>query len=790
MPLNIKEILKKKRLYLDGAMGSLLQNRIETIGPVPEALNLSQPELIKEIHQLYIDAGANIILSNTFGVNGYKLKDSGYTVEQLVTAGVKNVKALNPDYTALDVGPLGTLIGALGEVTFDEAVDYFKEIISAGDKAGADLIVIETMTDICEARAALIAAKAVSELPVIVSMTYEENKRTLTGSDALTVVNILEGLGADAIGINCSTGPDAMLPIIAELVRYASVPIMVEPNAGLPHMKGGKTVYDITIDQFTDYMVQIAEMGALILGGCCGTTPAYIEKMKGATKDLLLYQVTEKAFTAVSSSTKTIILGTDIHIIGECINPTTNPVLKASLRQGELSVVTQLATDQKKDGAHILDINLGLPDIDELMMMQEAVDTVSRLVDCPLQIDSSNPEVIEAVLRSYPGKAIINSVNGKKSSMAAIFPIAQKYGALVLGLTMDETGIPSLAADRFAIAGKIIKTAESYGISKKNILIDALVLTASAQQAEVRETIKTLEKLRAELGVPTVLGVSNISFGLPNRELLNRTFLAMALEAGLTTPIMNPSDREMMDTITAFRALWGFDGQCIAYANAYKDSSFGQAKSDLERTALGLKEIIEDGLTDQAAGATAMLLETREPLDIVNNEIVPALDAVGDAFETGECFLPHLIFAAETAQKAFEVIKETMTRDGQAQVAKGKIVLATVEGDVHDIGKNILKVILENYGYEILDLGKDVKAETIIQTIRAEDIKLVGLSALMTTTVKNMQKIIVAIKADCPATTIMVGGAVLNPEYAKTIGADYYGKDAREGASIAKRVFE
>ncbi|MBU4438991.1 MAG: homocysteine S-methyltransferase family protein, partial [Firmicutes bacterium] len=666
--MNIKEILKNKRLYLDGAMGSLIQNRIETIGPVPEALNLSHPELIKEIHQLYIDAGANIILSNTFGVNGYKLKDSGYSVEQLVTAGVKNVKALNPDYTALDVGPLGTLIGALGEVSFEEAVDFFKEIISAGDKAGADLIIIETMTDICEARAALIAAKEVSALPVIVSMTYQENSRTLTGTDPQTVVNILEGAGADVIGINCSTGPDGMMPIIEKLIQYASVPIMVEPNAGLPRMVNGNTIYDIDVNVFVDYMVQIAEKGALILGGCCGTTPDFIEKMKSATKDLPLHQVTDKGFSAVSSSTKTIILGEDIDIIGESINPTTNPVLKESLRRGELTVITQLATDQKKDGAHILDINLGLPDIDEVKMMKEAVDTVSRLVDCPLQIDSSNPEVIEAVLRSYPGKAIINSVNGKQSSMDKIFPIAKKYGALVLGLTMDETGIPSLANDRFEIAKKIIAVGESYGISKKNILIDALVLTASAQQAEVRETLKTLKKLRDELGVPTVLGVSNISFGLPNRELLNRTFLGLALEAGLTTPIMNPSDQEMMDTINAFRALWGLDGQCIGYANTYKDSSSNETKPETIRENPSLREIIGEGLSDQAAQATALLLKTREPLDIVNHEIVPALDAVGDAFETGECFLPHLIFAAETAQKAFEVIKETMLKDGKAQV--------------------------------------------------------------------------------------------------------------------------
>lgn len=788
--MNIKELLKKKRLYLDGAMGSLLQDKLDEIGAVPEALNLTHPELIKEIHQHYINAGANIILANTFGVNGYKLKNTAYSVAQLVTAGVKNAKSLQPDYVALDVGPLGTLIGALGEVSFDQALDYFKEVVEAGDKAGADLIVIETMTDICEARAALIAAKEVSDLPVIVSMTYEDNKRTLTGSDALTVVNILEALGADAIGINCSTGPDGMLPIIEDLIEYASVPIMVEPNAGLPQMVGGKTVYHISIDEFTQYMLEIAEMGALILGGCCGTTPSYIEKMITATKALPLYAVSEKWHTAVSSSTKTIILGDDIHIIGECINPTTNPILKASLRQGDLSVVSQLAVEQKKDGAHVLDINLGLPDIDELKMMTEAVDTVSRLVDCPLQIDSSNPEVIEAVLRSYPGKAIINSVNGKKSAMAKIFPIAKKYGALVLGLTMDETGIPSLAEDRFAIAKKIMAVGESYGISQKNILIDALVLTASAQQAEVRETLKTLAQLREALGVPTVLGVSNISFGLPNRELLNRTFLGMALEAGLTTPIMNPGDKEMMDTINAFRALWGLDGQCIAYANRYKESSFGEPKIGADKKLLGLKEIIEEGLSDQAAAATRILLASREPLDIVNNEIVPALDAVGDAFETGECFLPHLIFAAETAQKAFEVIKETMQKAGQTQVAKGKIILATVEGDVHDIGKNILKVILENYGYEILDLGKDVKAETIIQMIKAQQIRLVGLSALMTTTVKNMEKIIKAIKNDCPETTIMVGGAVLNPEYAQTIGADYYGKDAREGAGIAKKVFQ
>lgn len=788
--MNIKEILKKQRLYLDGAMGSLLQDKLDIIGPIPEAYNVTHPEVIKEIHQLYIDAGANVILSNTFGVNGYKLKNTDYTVSQLVSAGVKNAKELHPDYVAVDVGPLGTLIGTFGEVSFDEAVDYFKEIIEVGEEAGADLIVIETMTDICEARAALIAAKEVSDLPVIVSMTYQENKRTLTGTDALTVVSILEGLGADVIGINCSTGPDGMLPIIKDLIHYASVPIMVEPNAGLPHMVNGETVFDIDIEEFTSYMEEIAKMGALVLGGCCGTTPPYIKRMIQTTRNLPLYEVEDKGFTFASSSTKTVILGNDIHVIGERINPTTNEVLKESLLRGELSVLSQLAIDQKKDGAHIMDINLGLPGIDEIQMMKNAVVTVSRLVDCPLQIDSSNPEVIEAVLRSYPGKAIINSVNGKISSMDALFPLAKKYGALVLGLTMDENGIPSNAEDRVAIAKKIIDSAQLFDINKKNILLDCLALTASAQQAEVKETIVALRKIHDNLGVPTVLGVSNISFGLPNRELLNRTFLGLALEAGLTNPIMNPSDQDMMDTINAFRALSGLDRQCIAYANTYKESTVKETGLEKTKDALSLKEIIEEGLDDQAGKVTKILLETRASLDIINNEIIPGLDAVGDAFETGECFLPNLIFAAETAQKAFEVIKDTMKRDGKIQVTKGKIILATVEGDVHDIGKNILKIILENYGYEIIDLGKDVKAETIIEVILKENIRLVGLSALMTTTVKNMEIMISEIKKYCPNTLIMVGGAVLNPEYSKTIGADYFGKDAREGVNIAKKVFE
>ncbi len=784
----INDILKTKRLYLDGAMGSLLQKKIEVIGSIPEILNITRPEIIKEIHQLYVNAGADIILANTFGVNGYKLKESPYSVNQLVRAGIENAKKVQPNYVALDVGPIGALIGSLGEVTFEEAVDYFKEVILAGDQAGADLIVIETMTDICEIRAAIIAAKEVSTLPIIASMTYEENKRTLTGSDPLTVVTILEGLGVDVIGINCSTGPDAMIPIIKKLIEYASVPIMVEPNAGLPRVVDGETVYDITENDFTDYMVQIAEIGGMILGGCCGTTPSYIRTLIEKTKELPLYEIKEKTHCVVASGTKTVILGEDIHIIGECINPTTNPRLKEALKNGDLTVIAQLALEQKKDGASIIDINLGLPEIDERDMMKKAIDTVSRLVDCPIQVDSSNPEVIETVLRSYPGKAIINSVNGKQRSMDTIFPIAKKYGALVLGLTMDDKGIPEIAQERLSIAKEIIKNGKRYGILKNNIMIDCLVLTASAQQAEVRETIKAVKMVRDELGVLTALGISNISFGLPNRGLLNRTFLSSALEAGLTNPIMNPSDDEMMGTVRAFRVLWGLDQKCITYANYYKGKESNQEMADQTKESLSLKEMIIEGLIEQAGEETENLLLSREPLDIINYEIIPGLDAVGEAFETGECFLPHLIFAADTAQQAFEVIKENMAKTGKKQLSKGKILLATVEGDVHDIGKNILKVILENYGYDIIDLGKDVKAETILNVIQEEEIELVGLSALMTTTVKNMEKIIQKIHERYPMVKIMVGGAVLNPEYAQTIKADYYGKDAREGANIAREV--
>ena len=791
--MKFTEALKTKRLYLDGAMGSLLQAKLENIGSVPEALTLTHPEIIQDIYKAYIEAGSDIITTCTFGANGYKLGNTEYDQKAIITAAVKLAKELNPGYVALDIGPLGALIGSLGEISFNEAYHYFAQMVEIGTSAGADVLLIETVTDIYEMKAAVLAAKEHSDLPVIASMTFEENGRTLTGSDPLTVVTILEGLGVDAIGINCSTGPDKMMPVIDTLLKYASVPVVVQPNAGLPRDVSGKTCYDITSDDFAAYMAEIAQKGASVLGGCCGTTPEYIQKTIAATKGLPLPNLDalspEQELTLVATATRTVVLGRDIRIIGESINPTTNAALKEELRRGELSLVKKLAMEQKKEGAHVLDINLGLPDIDEKEMMLKAVDAVSNLVDLPLQIDSSDPEVIEAVLRQYNGKPIINSVNGEKGSMDRILPIARKYGACVLGLTMDEKGIPEKAEERLAIGKRIIHQAESMGIPKKNMLLDCLVLTASAQQEMVKETIKALELIHSELQVPTILGVSNISFGLPNRELMNRTFLTMAFTAGLNTPIMNPADQGMMDVVASFRGLWGCDESCIQYVTKYNSKETTAAAVEKKSGGMpDLRTMVVEGMKEEAAGVTEELLKTLDPMTVVNDYLIPGLDIVGEEFETGEAFLPNLIFAAEAVQRSFEIIKSHLS--AEEQIVKGRIVLATVSGDVHDIGKNILKVILENYGYEILDLGKDVETAKIIETVQKENIRLVGLSALMTTTVKNMAETVSQLHEHCPETTVMVGGAVLNAEYAADIGADYYGKDAKAGVNIAQDIFE
>lgn len=797
--MDFKEVLGKKHLYLDGGMGTMIQKAIEHPGSIPEELNITHPDVIGAIQKQYVDAGANVLISNTFGANAHKMAASKYSVAEIVDAAIDIARKQGPDFVALDVGPTGALIGDLGDLSFEDAKACFAEEVRAGAAAGADLVLIETMTDIYEARAAVLAAKENCDLPIIASMTYEETGRTLTGSDPETVVTILEGLGVDAIGINCSTGPDKMLPIVKRLIACASVPIMVEPNAGLPSMVDGVTTYDIDADEFSDIMRDIASEGAMILGGCCGTTPDYIAQTVAKTKTILPLKDIEPKPMRIASSTKSIVLGRDVKMIGEAINPTANADLKEDLRRGGMTVVKQLAMQQKAQGADILDVNVGLPEVDEAALMVRAVHEISSVVDLPLQIDSTKPEVIEAVLKTYNGKPLINSVNGEQASMNAILPIVSHYGAAVLGLALDEDGIPKTAEKRLEIAGKIIDTAKTYGIHQNNIAIDCLVLTASAQQKGVKETLKALTMVKEKYHVPTVLGVSNISFGLPNRRLINKTFLTMALYAGLDTPIMKVADTEMKNAVDAYRALSGLDDGCMAYVAAHKDDKQLELveKSDDGDAASGEKKADDDevdvismvvnGLKDEIVPVTEELLTKMAPMDIVQNYLIPGLDEIGDKFETGEAFLPNLIFAAETVQNAFAVIKKAMS--GEDQVNKGTIILATVEGDVHDIGKNIVKVIMENYGYHVIDLGKDVAAETILETAKKEHVKLVGLSALMTTTVKNMETTIALLKKEIPDIKVMVGGAVMNEKYAKEINADYYGKDAKAGVEIADEVF-
>lgn len=801
--MQIIDEIKRHRLYLDGGMGSMIQKRIADPGPIPEELNMTHPELIADIQSSYVQAGADILVSNTFGANAHKMAASKYSVEDVITQAVKIAKAQHPRYVALDIGPTGALLGDIGEMTFEDAAACFERSAKAGAAAGADLILIETMTDIVEARAAVIGAKQACDLPIICSMTYESSGRTLTGSDPETVVTILEGLGVDAVGINCSTGPEEMLPIIEKLIDTASVPIVVEPNAGLPREVDGQTVYDVSAEDFSAIMKKIAQAGAAVLGGCCGTTPEYIAKTIEKTKDLPLLKPWERPQPMrIASTTKTVTLGTEIRTIGEAINPTANAAYREDLKQGGLSVVKQLAIEQKRQGADILDVNAGLPELDETETMIKVVHAISQVVDLPIQIDSTKPEVIEAVLKTYPGKVLINSVNGTQESMEGVLPIVAKYGAAVLGLALDDDGLPKTAEKRVEIADKIISTAKGYGISQNNVAIDCLVLTASAQQKAVKETVRALTLVKEKFGVPTVLGVSNISFGLPNRRLINRTFLTMALAAGLDTPILKVGDAEMMNTISAYKALAGIDEGCIDYVAAHKDDKtievHREEKQEPSETQtenqtlpsanqLDLKQMVVDGLKEEIVPAVKKKLEICSPMDIVNGDLIPGLDEIGDLFETGDVFLPNLIFSAETVQNAFEVLKAHM--DSESSVQKDKVILATVKGDVHDIGKNILKTVMENYGYQIIDLGKDVDPEVIVETAVENKVKLVGLSALMTTTVRNMETTIEMIKQADPTIQVMVGGAVMNEEYAKKIHADYYGSDAKSGVAIAEKVF-
>ncbi len=790
--MDVIDYIKSNRLIFDGAMGTMLQRAGLEAGGLPEVYNIEHPETVLSIHRQYIDAGADVITSNTFQANAFKLKGSGYSVEEIIASGVALAKKSGAKYAALDIGPLGQLMEPMGTLGFDEAYKLFKEQLIAGEKAGADLVLFETMSDLLEVKAAVLAARENTSLPVFVTMTFQEDGRTFVGCDPVSAAVTLSGLRVDALGVNCSLGPDRLMPVIDKLAAHSRVPLMVQPNAGLPSIRNGETSYDITAEEFAGYMRKIAEKGAAVIGGCCGTTPEYIRKTKEAIADLPYVKLESPRETAVCSGTKTVIFDQGVTLIGERINPTGKKKLKEKLRAQDFGYLVGEAISQKDAGADVLDVNCGLPEIDEAAALTRAVREIQAAVNLPLQLDSSDAAAIEKAIRVYNGKPIINSVNGKAESLEAILPIAAKYGAVVVGLCLDESGIPEAAEGRLRIAEKIIAAAESFGIPKEDIIIDCLVLTASAQQSLVIETIKAI-RLVKRLGVKTVLGVSNVSFGLPARPILNSVFLAAGFGAGLDSAIVNPMSAEIMKVFRAYKVLNNQDKDAVDYINNYADYktentlSAGPAeKSDISVSDGDLKTAIIDGRRELARDLTGELLKTSDPISIINQYFIPALDIVGDRYESGTVFLPQLIQSAEAVKSGFGVLKESSaTEDG----GRGKIILATVRGDIHDIGKNIVKMLLENYGYDVIDLGKDVPEEVVVKAAIKHDIKLIGLSALMTTTVKSMKDTIAALKkAGCKA-KIVVGGAVLNEEYVEFVGADYYGKDAGVTVKIANEVF-
>lgn len=790
--MGIRQDLKDGILLFDGAMGTMLQDKGLKIGELPEVININSPETVIDIHENYIKCGINIVTTNTFGANETKLKDSNFTAEQIIDAAVQNAGKAIKDrdvYIALDIGPIGELLEPMGTLNFEDAYNIFKRQVIQGVKSGVDLILIETMTDLYETKAAVLAAKENSNLPVFCTMSFEEDERTFTGCNITSMVMVLEGLGVDALGVNCSLGPKELAPIVDEILSISQIPVMVQPNAGLPGIVDGETVFNISPEEFSYYGKMFVENGVKVIGGCCGTTDEHIKHLVDTVSDIKAKPRQNKPLSGVCTPTKAVIID-EAKVIGERINPTGKKRFKEALVKGDIDYILKEAVDQVEAGAHILDVNVGLPEIDEVETMVRVVREIQSILDVPLQIDSTNPEAIEQGLRIYNGKAIVNSVNGEDSILESILPIVKKYGASVVGLTLDEKGIPSKAEDRFRIAEKIVKTAEQYGINKEDIYIDCLTLTAAAQQEEVKETLKALSMVKEKLNVKTVLGVSNVSFGLPNRDLINRTFLAAGLFAGLDLPIIDPLDKDMMDTIMASKVLWNEDKGAAEYLK-YSENVSGEkiiVKDSKEKQEDDLFEIILKGMREKAKTATIKLLEHKEPLNVVDEYIVPALDLVGEKYEKGETFLPQLIQSAETVKNVFEIIRERLSKEGNAQISNGKIVLATVKGDIHDIGKNIVKVLLENYNYEIIDLGRDVPKEKIIEAAVENDVKLIGLSALMTTTVKNMEETIEALKQVNQNYVVMVGGAVLNEDYANMINADYYGKDAKEAVAIARKV--
>ena len=788
--MGFRERFGKEMLLFDGAMGTQLQARGLAAGELPEIWNVTHPEVIREIQKAYVDAGCDILKTNTFGANALKFVGTGYTVPQLVRAGVENARAAantvdREVLVALDMGPTGKLLKPYGELEFCKAYELYKEQVCAGAD-GADLVLIETMGDLYEIKAAVLAAKENCDLPVAVTMIFDTQGKLLTGADIETAVVTLESFGVDALGFNCGLGPTQLLPFVEKALEVSSTPIVVNPNAGLPVCVDGVTSYNVTPKEFTEDLLKIANTkGVWAVGGCCGTSPAHLQAA-AVCKSVAPQSVKQKDFTAVTSYGKTVTFGEKPVLIGERINPTGKKRLKAALVSGDEAYILAEAAAQIDAGAHILDVNVGLPEIDEPAVLERTVQSLQGITDLPLQIDTSDTDAMERALRIYNGKPLINSVNGKKESMEAVFPLAKKYGGAVVCLTLDENGIPETAQGRIQIAERILKTAASYGIEKKNLIFDTLAMTVSTGVQNANITLKALHYIRNTLGAHTVLGVSNISFGLPKRDHINATFFTLAMENGLSAGIINPKSEAMMNAYYAFCALKGLDTNFEAYIQNATDSAAPTAAATGD-----LQSAVEKGLKAEASARTKELLQTAAPLDIINTQLIPALDRVGQGFEQGTIFLPQLLMSADAAKAAFDEIKAVLQETGTPDTEKHahKIVLATVKGDIHDIGKNIVKVLLENYGFAVLDLGKDVDPELILETARREQVKLVGLSALMTTTVANMEKTIALLHREYPECRVMVGGAVLTQDYADRIGADFYSKDAMGTVRYAEKFF-
>lgn len=788
--MNIRDFIKNNIVYLDGGMGTLLQKSGLQPGELPERWNISHPEVIKEIHKSYYDSGSNIVNTNTFGANSLKFGTD--ELSEIIYHAVKNAdearkasSGKQEKFIALDVGPTGKLLKPLGDLDFEDAVKAFAEVISLGVKYGVDLITIETMNDSYETKAAVLAAKENSDLPIIVTNAYGENGRLMTGADPAVMATMLEGMGVDAIGANCSLGPKQLMGVMDELLKYCSVPVAFKPNAGLPKSDGKVTYYDVDAEEFAQDIKLAVSNGVRIVGGCCGTTPEYIKKVCELTRDIRPKEIEKKTYSVCTSYNKAVFFGEKPILIGERINPTGKKRFKQALLENDIGYILQEAVNQQAKGVHVLDVNVGLPGIDEAQMLTNSVCELQCVTDLPLQIDSSDPVAMESALRRYNGKAMINSVNGKEENLNAIFPLVKKYGGFVVALTLDEKGIPSTVDGRMKIARKILLTAALYGINKKDIIFDPLAMTVSADKTSAITTLETVKKITEQLGCNTSLGVSNVSFGLPSRDLVNAAFFTTAMENGLSAAIMNPYSERMMEAYYSFNVVKGLDENCMDFINfASQQEVQPTAKQE---SSLTLKEAIEKGLKEKASEITTAMLGNSAPLDIVNAHVIPALDNVGKRFEEKKLFLPQLLMSAEAAKASFEVIKATMSADGSS-VKKGSIVIATVHGDIHDIGKNIVKLLLENYGYNVIDLGKNVPPETVLKAVTDNHAPLVGLSALMTTTVPAMEETVKLIKENAPWCKTVVGGAVLTQDYADKIGADKYAADAMETVRYTESV--